>query len=75
MLRAASQKFSSSIGTTLRQEYDANEIQVAAAERSFAKLHITPAVFEEFGPHVLREPDDAWLDDGAGSLDYRKKGA
>jgi hypothetical protein len=70
-LTAPSKAFEEIAGV-LSAEYGADELQVATAEVTFRKMRISPAMFAEHGPHVLRDPDDPWLDDGAGSLDYRK---
>lgn len=59
------------IGMCLSQTYGAGVLQVNCAEKTFRKMGITPEMFAQFGPHTweLREPDQPWLDDGAGSLE------
>jgi hypothetical protein len=58
------------IGMVLSATYMAGSVQVAEAESTFRKLRITPEAFAKYGPHAweCRDPDSAWLDDGAGSL-------
>lgn len=66
----ASQFAAGPIGQCMANMYQCSSLQVAVAEKTFRKMGITPAVFEKYGPHAweLRDPDEPWLDDGAGSL-------
>lgn len=61
----------SEVGMCLSQTYGASPLQVQCAEQTFKKMRITPEMFAKYGPHVweCRDPDEPWLDDGAGSLE------